>query len=510
MAPPGGSPSRTATTPPPRAPIDPKIFIPPDFDQIAAKNGWHAEADGRVYALINGQKSYVPPWAVWQASSSGIGPDGQLTADGLAHRLPGSDPQSAWNFMYASGGPFVNHSQWDSSNGTYQGSIDWGTLIGTIAAGALIGGGVIGAVGSGGGGGGAAATTGTLEGTAAGPGAATTAAGLGTAPIGAETGATIGGLSSSALPGAVAAPTVADLAGTGSAIAGTDLAASGLGTAATTSTTSTLLGNLTSPQVLATIASGALALYGANQAAGAQTDAASIIAQANTAAAKLAADASVQSAQIQAQSTANALDFEKSAYGSQVDRYNTNQSQLAPYVGAGDAAVTRLSQLLGLGTPPAYVAPPPLTFPATTVPTGTTTPTAPTGPQSPYSTGDAAPVSTASPASAPTQAAPVSPANVSGASSANPGTIAAGTNRQAVVNRMPLAPDPTAQTVNGFAGSGPQMVTLRAPTGEITQKPASELQHWLSLGATQVNGINPGVQPGTASATGSGTYGIGA
>jgi hypothetical protein len=30
------------------------------------------------------------------------------------------------------------------------------------------------------------------------------------------------------------------------------------------------------------------------------------------------------------------------------------------------------------------------------------------------------------------------------------------------------------------------MVTLRAPTGEVTQKPASEAPHWIALGAQPV------------------------
>lgn len=339
-----------------------------------------------------------------------------------------------------------------------------GVAGGVGAAGALSGGGAAGtAVGEG--------TAPVLEGTAAGTGAATTTAGLGTAPIAAEAGATTGGLSGAALPGATAIPTVADLAGTGSAVAGTNLA-NGLPAATGPSGFSSLLSTLTSPAVLGTIAQGAFGLYAASQAAGASTDAAKIIADANTAAAKLYSDAQLQAAQIQAQSTANALDFAKQGYAGEVARYNQNQEQLAPYTGAGDAAVTKLSQLMGLGTPPPYKAPviPPIT--PTPVPTATTPATTAPASSTTNPQGFSQPVIDAATGRG------VAPPPLPSTSAAPAGSIAS--------LSQPLAPQQTGQP----------MVTLRAPTGEVTQKPAAELSHWLSLGAQQVPGSS--VQMGGA------------
>ncbi len=458
LAPP---PRGTAPTPQPTnyGAYPPKL--PPDFDVIAQRGGYHVEPDGRVYTLTNGTKSYIPPWVVWQNSSAGRTADGLgLTDEGRAYRTAGSDPSSAWHWMFENSGPFTHQSQWDDSKGTYKGSVDWLTLLGTIGAGAVIGGGL--AAVAGGGGGGGAGTVPALEGTAAGPGAATTTAGLGTAPIAAETGATTGGLSGATLPGATTIPTVADLAGTGSAVAGTNLAG-GLPAATGASPFSSLLSTLTSPAVLGTIAQGAFGLYAASQAAGASTDAAKIIADANTAAAKLYSDSQLEAAKIQAQSTQNALDFAKEGYAGEVARYNQNQEQLAPYTGAGDAAVTKLSQLLGLGTPPPYHAPviPPIT-------------------------------STPAPATASPQPSQATPASTGGSSSP---TIDAGTGRG--VTTQPISQPPPVAPAGSIASlsmplapqqNGQAMVTLRAPTGEVTQKPATELQHWLSLGAQQVPG----------------------
>lgn len=250
----------------PTAPVTPTAsryppMLPPDFAEFAPRLGYQVEPDGRVYTVINGEKSYQPPWIVWQNSHEGRTPDGlSLTEEGRAYRTPGSDPNSAWRFMFENGGPFTHHSQWDDKNGTYQGSIDWPTLIGTVAAGALIGGGALAAGGViGGGGGGAAgsagvglgetgATVGGVSGATL-PGAVTIPATLGTEAAvtggtvagGAaavegggvglgETGATVGGLSGSSVPGATVAPTVGDLAVSSSAIPG----ATGTSTAATT------------------------------------------------------------------------------------------------------------------------------------------------------------------------------------------------------------------------------------------------------------------------------------
>ncbi len=311
-------------------------------------------------------------------------------------------------------------------------------------------------------GGGASALSGStpvLEGVAAGPGAASTAAGLGAAPaLAGEAGVTAG--LSSGLPGAVAAAPLASsaIAPTTGALApavassGAVSAAAPAAGAGGASILSKTLGALTTPAVLSTIAQGAFGAYGASQAAGAQTDAAKIIADANTAAAKIQADASTQAAQIAAKGTADALAFAKQGYADQSARYEQNQEQLSPYTGAGGAAVTKLSQLLGLGTPAPYV-------------------------------------------SAVKAQAPVAPPQTGVQSMARPGTAAQQSAADAFVpnavqsnpalSAVPQGPGPNAGTISSLAPSA-QMVTLRAPTGEMAQKPAAEAQHWISLGAQPV------------------------
>ena len=432
------APPRPGATKPAPAPV--QYLLPPDFAQFADHAGYHAEADGRVYTLNGTTKSYVPPWIVWQNSDTGKTADGQLTKEGMSYRIPGSDPSSAWNFMYEKSGPFRKGSQWDDKQGTYKGSIDWLTLLTTIGAGGVIGAGIAGSLGGGSalaGDVGASTTVPelgaaapVLEGTAAGTaGATATTAGLGTAPIAGETAATTGLASGAGLPGATAAPAVGDLATGGSAIAGT----AGPVAASTPGMFSSALSTLSTPAVLSTIASGAFNAYGASKAAGAQTDAAKIVADANTAAAKIQADASTEAARIQAESTKNALDFAKQGYNNEIGAYNTNQQQLSPYTGAGGAAVTKLSQLLGLGTPSSNVTPLPTV-----------------------------------PINASAAAAPVAP----GSASSGPNSFKVVSNPGSVSSLAPSASQ--------------QMVTLRAPTGETTQKPASEAPHWIALGAQPV------------------------
>lgn len=135
--------------------------------------------------------------------------------------------------------------------------------------------------------------------------------------------------------------------------------------------------------------------------------------KANTDATQIATQGQLEAAKIQAQSTKDALDFAKQGY-------ITQQQQLAPYVGTGDAAITKLSQLTGLGTPKPYVIPPIL-----------------------QNLGSGA-----------------SPTSTSGL-------------------QAPQAPQPSTAP----SSSTQQMVTLKAPNGDIAQKPASEVQHWVSLGA---------------------------
>ncbi len=137
-------------------------------------------------------------------------------------------------------------------------------------------------------------------------------------------------------------------------------------------------------------------------------------AKATTDATNTAVQGQLDAAKIQAASTKDALDFAKQGY-------ITQQQQLAPYVGTGGAAITKLSQLTGLGTPKPYVVPASL-----------------------QNLGSTAPAT----------------------STAGLGTATTPTTTQA----------PTAPTG--------RMVTLRAPNGDIAQKPESEAQHWISLGAT--------------------------
>ena len=186
--------------------------------------GYQFEADGRIFQVSGGKKTYIPPWVAWQSTSVGRTSDGLgLTDLGRALRTPGSDPSSVWRFMYSEGGPFTNRSKWDDQKGTYEGSIDWATLLGTIGAGGLIGAGLAaaagggvaaGSTGAGGAGtsgatGGTLATVGTGGAIPASVGAAGT--GIGFVPAGASAGV-------SGLTGAAGAS-----AGASSAIAGRSL-----------------------------------------------------------------------------------------------------------------------------------------------------------------------------------------------------------------------------------------------------------------------------------------------
>jgi hypothetical protein len=142
--------------------------------------------------------------------------------------------------------------------------------------------------------------------------------------------------------------------------------------------------------------------------------------KANTNAQEIATEGQLKAAQIQADSTKAALDFAKQGYV-------TQQEQLAPYVGTGGAAMTKLSQLSGLGTPKPYVIPPSLQTLGSTAPAGSTGALAPTG-----------------------------------------------------------APSSTSASALPQNGANGAMVTIKAPTGETALKPASEAQHWISLGAQVV------------------------
>lgn len=102
-------------------------------NQLALQNkteleskGYVVDAQGNVTLPSHGG-GFFPPW-VWAQS---------LDAAPPSWKVPASDPNSAWSAMYQSGGPFTNHSSWDSSKGTYEGGTDWGTLLGTAGVGTL-------------------------------------------------------------------------------------------------------------------------------------------------------------------------------------------------------------------------------------------------------------------------------------------------------------------------------------------------------------------------------------
>lgn len=156
---------------------DPKQLALQLKPQLEAK-GYTVDPQGNVRYLATGNGIH-PPWSWMQAF-----PDADISM-----KLPGSDPKSAWNSMYESGGPFSHGSRWDQDNGTYKGGTDWGNLIGTMLAGGLIAAPALaGALGAGGG---AAGASGGLTSVPATEGIASatslglpTTAGLGTAGAG--------------------------------------------------------------------------------------------------------------------------------------------------------------------------------------------------------------------------------------------------------------------------------------------------------------------------------------
>jgi hypothetical protein len=116
-------------------------------DALNATGAFVVQPDGRVKMAADRGGGYAPPWT-WSGAIPGL-----TQQQKIAYSTPASDPSSPWRSSvgYDSGGPFSKHSQWDDAEGTYQGGIDWGTLLGTIGAGSLIGGGVAAAFGGAGG-----------------------------------------------------------------------------------------------------------------------------------------------------------------------------------------------------------------------------------------------------------------------------------------------------------------------------------------------------------------------
>lgn len=104
---------------------------------LEATGAFVVEPDGRVRMSADRGGGYAPPWVWAGAIPQASGNDPQSQALRIKLSTPASDPSSPWHSMYTDGGPFTKRSQWDSSNGTYEGGVDWGTLLGTAAVGSL-------------------------------------------------------------------------------------------------------------------------------------------------------------------------------------------------------------------------------------------------------------------------------------------------------------------------------------------------------------------------------------
>jgi hypothetical protein len=117
--------------------MDPKQLALQYKDALNATGAFVVQPDGQVKMSADRGGGYVPPW-VWAGAippASGNDPDSQALRIKLS--TPASDPSSIWHSMYQEGGPFTKHSEWDTGKGTYEGGIDWGTLLGTAAVGGL-------------------------------------------------------------------------------------------------------------------------------------------------------------------------------------------------------------------------------------------------------------------------------------------------------------------------------------------------------------------------------------
>jgi hypothetical protein len=140
---------------------------------------FNQDASGRYWRTIRGEKTYYP--REW------FDANGTFTGTGTQ---PGDQAGQDTGF-------FHRGTQWDWTTGQWHNPINWANVIGVAAAGGV-----------------GAGFAAPLIAGAVGGGAGAGGVGLG------ETAATTGLASGAGLPGAVAAPTVADLLGTGSAIAG--------------------------------------------------------------------------------------------------------------------------------------------------------------------------------------------------------------------------------------------------------------------------------------------------
>ncbi len=328
----------------------------PDYQTVL----W--DANGKPYwKTASGSKTYIPPIVAAQYQD-----DPKLRAwaasqgESIDYSKVASGGQAAVTNNARPGASLLkNAGTWNSKTGQFDRGVNWGNIMALGIAGAIAAPFVIGAVAGGAGAGAAggtgagvglgetgatvglasgaglpgavaaptvagigtaAATTPTLVGTAAGPGATTTAAGLGTVPAGiGESAATTGLASGAGLPGAVAAPTVADLATVGSSVPGIANAAGLPATAATAATPGGILGPALKYGVPA-----ASNIIGNVMQKGAIDDA----------------------VKAQTDSQAKALEAERQGGERAI-------GILSPWANVGSAAVNRLGELLHLSPPPA-------------------------------------------------------------------------------------------------------------------------------------------------------------
>lgn len=205
----------------------------------------------------------VPPWAWAQEVPELQAQKVNVQGQQVSpYTLPPGFQESAWSGMAQPNGPFSKPAAWDQGTGEYKSDTDWGTLLGTAAVGSLFAAPVVASAFGGG-------------------GAATTAA-AGGSGAGAGTGATV----------ATAAPAGA--------------------------------GWFSPASLITPIVSGIASIYGANQQANANSEA----------------------AQLQHQSTEEALKDARDQRAYQQQQYSDYIGRLAPYRNMGLTAGSTLQNLL--------------------------------------------------------------------------------------------------------------------------------------------------------------------
>lgn len=254
---------------------------------------------------------------------------------------------------------------------------------------------------------------------------------------GVEAGASAG-LGTAALPGAMATLPALSSVAVPAAAAATAAGAGAAGAGAGAGAAFDAAGNFIGPSTVSSVAGPAAATYGPAAATGLGASDAlkyGLPVAGGLVNSLIQANASGKATDAQQAYLQQALDYEKQqdALNRQIaadkvkleaGRYATYAGNISPYLATGNAAAGRAASLLGV-TPPAPMNAPPAPPPTTT------------------------------------------------------GSIAAATGATP-------APGVTTQPQARTADQPAAMVSLRAPDGSVQQRPASELQHWLSKGATQV------------------------